>query len=144
MSAPEGAAARQVVERAFASESVDASTGAEVLTALDRARAKLARSIAPILGDAGFDAMFSRALRRSLATVATATRPHLADGSPFEARFREWLVQEDADVVRAIAVAALTSLFDSLTAMIGEELASKLVRHAWSDAFDGSASAEKS
>lgn len=138
----EGRAARDIVARAIATEC--AGAGADVASAFDRARQKLARSISPILGDAGFDAMFARAARKTLPTVGVARRFQPAEGIPFEGQFWEWVAEEGADVVRAIAIGTLTTFLESLTTMIGEELAFKLVRHAWPEAFDGSVSAEKS
>lgn len=139
-----GRTARDIAARAIASESAEATTSSELVSALERARKKLGRSIAPILGDAGFDAMFSRAVRRTLSTVTVAKRFESVEGAPFDVQFQEWLTQERAEVVRALAIGTLTSFLESLTTMIGEELAFKLVRHAWPEAFDGNVSAERS
>lgn len=88
--------------------------------------------------------MFSRAVRRTLSTVTVAKRFESVEGAPFDVQFQEWLTQERAEVVRALAIGTLTSFLESLTTMIGEELAFKLVRHAWPEAFDGNVSAERS
>ena len=91
---------------------------------------KLRPSLATLMGNAGFDALISRALALASAEVPWLLAVHFkADGS-FEG-FQELVAQRKPDEIMQGGVVLLAQLLGLLATFIGEDLTLHLVREVW-------------
>jgi hypothetical protein len=136
--------ARQVAEFIYAEEADDASGGVQSpASAMKSIHQKLAGTLAPILGDTGFKAMFARAVHKE-----KPAHPWLDDGSadPDGGIDRLWvrLETQEPAAIRAIAVGTLSALMVLLSKFIGDQLTFQLFVSTWPGATASAiASAEK-
>ncbi len=90
--------------------------------------------VAPVVGDAGFDALFARSLKK-----AKATLPALRDlntTGPAPALLRQFFVHLETQEVQAIedtVIGATVGFIKLLSTFIGEGLTWKLLLNAWPD-----------
>jgi hypothetical protein len=130
------AALRQLALNALA-QHMGPTAGAEALAAATRrAYEDLARVSAPLIGQAGVDALTGRALHLSQPEypwLAHTPAPEHA-GAPL-AQFIFALERQDPAVATEAAGAVLATLTGLLVTFIGEPLTARLLRKAWPDAF---------
>ena len=143
MTALGDAALRQLALKVLAHR-VGSATGAEALAAAARrAYDDLARVSAPLIGQAGVDALTGRALR--LTQWEYPWLVHAREPEQSEGRFIDFIVcleQQDPAVATEAAGAVFATLAGLFVALIGEPLTERLLRRAWPDAFSD-AGAEK-
>ena len=140
MTALENAALRQLALKVLA-QHVGSAGGAQALAAAARrAYDDLARVSAPLIGQAGVDALTGRALhlvQREYPWLVDTREPEQAEG-PF-ARLIFCLERQDPVVATEAAGAVFATFTGLLVTFIGEPLTAGLLRKAWPDAFsDGS------
>jgi len=111
--------------------------GAEALAAAARrAYDDLARVSAPLIGQAGVDALFGRALhltQRQYPWLVAPGDPQQSEGPFAQAIFS--LERQDPAVATEAAAALFATLTGLLVTFIGEPLTARLLRKAWPDAF---------
>jgi hypothetical protein len=107
------------------------AAGQEVATAT-RFHDKLARHLSPVVGEAGFDALFSRSIKMTKSTFPSLCELETT-GSPQSvlSRFFEHLEKEDPASVQAFTESLVMTLLGMLSAFIGEGLTWQLLRNAW-------------
>ena len=108
-----------------------------------RAYDDLTRVSAPLIGQAGVDALTDRALRlaqQEYAWLAQTREPEHAD-RPFDAVIVS-LERQDRAVASEAAATVFAAFAGLLVTFIGEPLTERLLRQAWPDAWADS-SAEK-
>jgi hypothetical protein len=136
MTAPENAALRQLALKVLA-QHVGSAAGAQALAAAARrAYDDLARVSAPLIGQAGVDALTGRALhlvQREYPWLVDTREPEQAEG-PF-ARLIFCLERQDPAVAIEAAGAVFATFMGLLVTFIGEPLTADLLRKAWPDAF---------
>lgn len=114
-----------------------------VAAAARRAYDDLARVSAPLIGQAGVDALTGRALhltKRQYPWLAQAPDREDVDG-PF-IQVIVGLEQQDPAVATDAAGAVFATLIGLLVNFIGESLTVDLLRKAWPEAFSGSGTEE--
>jgi hypothetical protein len=125
--------ARRVAERIFADEEARLGSAEEAVSAVRAIHEKLSRVVSSVVGDAGFNAMFARALRKM-----KPAHPCLAVTMPPEADTADalWrcLAGQDPATVRTVAVALLDGFLTLLSTFIGDELTLRLFLSTWPDA----------
>lgn len=131
--------ARKVLARR-AGAAVDATA---VAAAVNRAYNDLAQVLAPVIGDVGVAAMTDRALH--LTTREYAWLPSRAPG-PAHTTFSQVIDvlkrQDDPAVAIEAAAAVFAAIIDLLATLIGDRLATRLVRQAWPDAVSSADTVE--
>jgi hypothetical protein len=135
--------ARLLAERIFADEEARLPPAEEAVSAVKAIHEKLARVVAAVVGEAGFNAMFARTLRKMkpahlcLATL-TATQADVTEG------LWSCLGGQGTATVRTVAVALLDGFLTLLSTFIGDELTLRLFLSTWPDAVASAlATAEK-
>jgi len=151
MTALENAALRQLALKVLA-QHVGSAGGAQALAgAARRAYDDLARVSAPLIGQAGVDALTGRALhlaQREYPWLVKAREPEHEEDSLDGARggsFAQVIVcleRQDPAVATEAAGAVFATFTGLLVTFIGEPLTAGLLRKAWPDAFSD-ASAEE-
>jgi hypothetical protein len=157
MTALEGAALRQVAVRVLVHEAGPDADAAALAAATRRAYDDLARVVAPLIGQAGVDALTGRALHlaqreypwlvhtreglpaRTERTPGTPPTEH-AEG-PF-AQVISCLERQDPAVATEAAGAVFATFTGLLVTFIGEPLTTGLLRRAWPAAFSGATTEE--
>ncbi len=109
-------------------------TSAQSVATATRLHEKLARHVAPVVGEAGFEALFSRSVKVTKSTFV-CLRELRTKGSAQEVlrQFFEHLEKQEPAVVVAITEAVMASLVTTLCTFIGEGLTWQLLRSAWPD-----------
>jgi hypothetical protein len=132
----ENAALRQIALKVLAQHTASAAGADTLAAAARRAYDDLARVSAPLIGQAGVDALTGRALhlaQREYPWLAAPHEPDRADG-PF-ARMILCLERQDPAVATEAAGAVFATFTGLLVTFIGEPLTARLLRKAWPDAF---------
>jgi hypothetical protein len=141
---PRTPSAPEVAERIYARKGGKA-TADETVAAVKSVLEQLERATASVVGEVGFQAIFARCLRR-----AKETYPSLRGMEPGErgALFDplvSHLSQQDEPTAIAVGTLLLTSFFELLATLIGDDLTFRLFRDAWPEALAGALdSVEKS
>jgi hypothetical protein len=126
--------------RETGTDRADASAVAAAARALCE---QLARTLAPLIGDAGVAAICARALylvKRQFPGLAPARAANQGEG-PF-AHLQTFLEHQEPAVAMEAAVAVLTTVFGLLASFVGESLTARLLRDAWPDDFAGETTEE--
>jgi hypothetical protein len=134
MTAPELSAQRELALTLLARRTGPGAGAAAIAAAAGRAYDDLAQVLAPVIGDAGVAAMTDRALH--LSTRDYAWLPSREPGSA-DTQFTqviEALKRQDPVLATEAAAAVLAGILGLLATFIGEPLAARLVRQAWSGA----------
>ena len=121
-----------------------AEAGGEIRTAeQSRATAKrlyerLVQHVSPVVGEAGFDALFARSLKK-IRPSFSFLRELEAGGPAYDVsiHFFESLGKQKLDVVNQVAVDISVAFADLLSTFIGEGLTWKLLRDAWPEVLPG-------
>ena len=127
---------RPALRRALAQ---DAGTNADahaVAAAAFRAYERLAQELAPLIGDAGLNAVCARSVhltQREFSWLVPADSAGPRD-APF-AHVRLSLEGQDPAVAADAAVAVLATFGELLASFIGDSLTTRLLREAWPGAF---------
>ena len=106
----------------------------EVTAAAIRVHEKLFRSLAPVIGDAGYEALFARTLaltRRSHAGLE-AVAPDVSAPVVF-GQLRPGPGGASPEELTALVTTLLDTFIGLLSNLIGKRLAWRLVAHAWPD-----------
>ncbi len=121
------------------------ASDADVATVAATARAAyddLASVLVPLIGQAGLDAVTSRALH-----LAEHEYPPVKAGATDQpgafAAVNAWLLQRDAGEAMEAAATVLSMVAQLLVTFIGEPLTMRLLRKGWPDAFPEVESEEK-
>ncbi|MFZ6644810.1 hypothetical protein ACO0LO_03795 [Undibacterium sp. TJN25] len=95
---------------------------------------RLAAELILIIGDGGFESLYSRSLHLTSASFSWMANspPAQASDSRF-AGLRTCLEGQDATAAGEASVALLATFIDILSALIGESLTSSILRSAWGD-----------
>lgn len=119
---------------------IDVEAGGEIRTPtqgaaiVTRLHEKLALHLAPVVGEAGLDALFSRCIK-----ITKRTFPSLRElettGSAQSvlSQFFQHLEKQEPATVGAITGSLMVNLVGMLSAFIGEGLTWQLLRNAWPD-----------
>jgi hypothetical protein len=144
MTALENATLRQLAQRVIAQHAGSAGNAGTVAAAARQAYDDLARVSAPLIGQAGVDALTARALhlakREFPWLVHTREDPPQPDGAFAQIVFS--LERQDPAIAAEGAGAVLTTLTGLLVTFIGEPLTVNLLRKAWPGAFSGASTQE--
>jgi hypothetical protein len=139
MDLPENAALRQLALKVLSHHAgLDAGPEA-IASAAYRAYDDLARASAQLIGQAGVDALTSRALH--LAQQDYPWLVHRREPEQPEGAFAQVVVclkRQDSAVATEAAGAVFETLAGLLVTFIGESLSMQLLRKAWPDAFSAS------
>jgi hypothetical protein len=97
---------------------------------LERAHAQVAVALSPVIGDAGFQALFARGIRKSFAQHAdleraVAEQPVSDTGPPWA-----WLRTLDPADTHAVSVTVMTHVLELLSILIGDELTRRFMDDA--------------
>lgn len=117
----------------------DAGTGADaqaVAAAALRAYERLAHELAPLVGEAGINAVCARSVyltQREFSWLAPARSADERD-VPFT-HVRLSLERQDPAVATDAAIAVLATFGELLASFIGDSLTTRLLREAWPDGF---------
>jgi hypothetical protein len=135
--------ARLLAGRIVADEEARLGSAEEAISAVKAIHEKLARVVSSVLGDAGFNAMFARTLRKM-----KPAHPCLAAMTSTQAEALEglWscLAAQPPATVRTVAIALLDGFMTLLSTFIGDELTLRLFLSTWPDAVASAlATAEK-
>jgi hypothetical protein len=109
-------------------------TSAQSVATATRLYEKLARHVAPVVGEAGFEALFSRSVKITKSTFVYL-RELRTTGSAHEVlrQFFEHLEKQEPALVAAVTEALMATLVTTLCTFIGEGLTWQLLRNAWPD-----------
>jgi hypothetical protein len=130
------AALRQLALNVRAQHAGPVAGAKELATAAHRAYDDLARVSAPLIGQAGVDALTGRALhlvQREYPWLVPTGETEPADGPLAQVMF--CLERQDPAVATEAAGAVFATFTDLLVTFIGEPLTMRLLRQAWPDAF---------
>jgi hypothetical protein len=130
-------ALRQVVMRMLAQEVGEGATSEELLTAAAQAHEYFAHRLAPLIGDVGVQAIFTRS-----ANLTKAKLPFLAgsqDAPPtgrVPSQLLAHLQGQDVAAVRGAIETLFTTSADLLAGLIGERLAGQVLFGSSSEAVE--------
>jgi hypothetical protein len=145
MTVPELAALRPLALKVLKHRApADSDTNAvAVALAARRAYDELARILAPLIGEAGMDALAARAVhlvQRQYPWLAKTRDPEPGEGPFTHASFS---LEPQAPGIAAEAAAAVLATFTGLLAtLIGEPLTARVTRQAWPDGFSDAGTEE--
>jgi hypothetical protein len=137
------AALRQLALKVLAQHAGSAASAEALATAANRAYDDLARVSAPLIGQAGVDALTGRALhlaQREYPWLVYAREPEQAEEPFAQAIF--CLQRQDPAVATEAAGAVFATFTGLLITFIGEPLTASLLRKAWPDAFSDASTEE--
>lgn len=118
---------------------------ADVATVAATARAAyddLASVLVPLIGQAGFDAVTSRALHLGEREYPPV-KPGGTEQAGTFAAVSVWLMQQDPGVAMDAAATILSMVAQLLVTFVGEPLTMRLLRKGWPDGFPEVESEEK-
>lgn len=118
--------AQELARRLLAHEAGARQGPEELAAAIERIHHRLRQTLARLIGLAGFNALFDRALH-----LAGAASPALAQVTVELQGAREFAVAHDSFTVRAGFVSILAHFIGLLIRFVGEELTVGLIREAW-------------
>ena len=122
----------KAAERVLAQEIGQAASPEEAARIVAKLHETLSQHLSPVLGDAGFHALYCRSLRLikprfpSLEAVVTNQQPE-----PLLDQLRSCLSKQQPAASEEIGVALLATFGGLLTTFIGESLAWRLLHEAW-------------
>lgn len=132
---------RRAVTRLLAHEAgADRATSEDLAAASARLLDKLSKHLAQVIGRAGTEALWSRALklrkpRFPFLDECTLSWEDGRPGEPLRARLQE----QEPDVIQEASVMLFATIAGLLATVVGEALAWKLLQSAWPDALLGDA-----
>jgi hypothetical protein len=119
-----------LAERCLARASDEVGLDGHVV--LERAHELAASALVPVIGDAGFAAVFARAVRRAGAEYQELQA--VARGSaPLPDALWDWIKPQSPSASHAVGTAVLTQLFGLLSTLIGDGLTTRLMDRALLD-----------
>jgi hypothetical protein len=118
-------------------EAGPAADAAAVSAAALRLCERVARQLAPLIGEAGVVAICDRSLYLAQRRVPglTPVRAAEPDDGPFT-RALLFIEHQDPALVSEAAIALLTTVSELLASFIGDSLTTHLLRETWADDFD--------
>ena len=136
MTDPGHAALGQLARTVLAVRAGSSADADGVAAAARRAYDDLATVSAPLIGEAGVDALMGRALHLAQREHRWLVNSRATDGAerPF-AQALVSLARQDPAVAAQGAGAVLATLIGLLATFIGDSLTAQLLRKAWPDAF---------
>jgi len=135
MTAPENTALRRLALKVLALRA-GPGAGAEALAAAARrAYDQLAHVVAPLIGQAGVDALTGRALHLTQRQYPWLVPPGDQQSEGLFARVIFRLERQDPAVATEAAGALFATFTGLLVTFIGEPITARLLRKAWPDAF---------
>lgn len=108
-------------------------TGAEAAMVLSRVHARLSHQFAPVIGRAGFDAIFQRTLKRVLVAHPELSGSTSQTLPPRMEEVEHALGTLPASVVLDFGGNVIASFCTQLAKFIGEALVLRLLRNGWPD-----------
>ena len=136
-------ALRQLARAVLAERAGAAADAQDVAAAARRAYDDLARVSAPLIGDAGVDALTGRAVHLAQREYRWLT--HKRDVDRPDGQFAQvvaCLARQDPAVAAEGAGAVFATLIGLLATFIGDSLTAQLMRKAWPDAFSDATTQE--
>jgi hypothetical protein len=143
MTALGNAALRQVAQNVLAHHAGPDASVEALAAAVHRAYADLGRVTAPLIGEAGVDALIGRALhltQREYPWLAHTREPADAEGPLAQVVSR--LGRQDSAAATEAAGALVATFAGLLVTFIGEPLTLRLLRKAWPDAVSDATAEE--
>jgi hypothetical protein len=112
----------------------ETSTSAQSVATATRLYEKLARHVAPVVGEAGFEALFLRSIKITKSTFVCLQELRTTGAAQEVLRqFFEHLENQESAVVASITETLMATLVSTLCTFIGEGLTWQLLRNAWPD-----------
>lgn len=108
---------------------------AEPSAVLRTVHERLVEQFAPVIGSAGFDAIFNRTLKVKLAGLPPLAIPKDPSSRVRLAHFATWLQTQPAAPALAVAEGLVATFCHQLSTFIGEGLVLQLIRNAWPSAL---------
>lgn len=127
---------RQALRRVLTQDAGSSADAHAIAAAALRAYERLAQQLAPLIGEAGINAVCARSVhltQREFSWLAPAD-----SAGPREAPFthlRVSLERQDPAVATDAAIAVLATFADLLASFIGDGLTTHLLHEAWPDGF---------
>ena len=110
----------------------ETSTSAQSVATAERLHEKLARHVAPVVGEAGFEALFLRSVKITKSTFVCLQELRTTGPAQEVVRhFFEDLEKQEPAVVTSITETLMATLVTTLCIFIGEGLTWQLLRNAW-------------
>lgn len=128
----ENTSAVDIAARILAEEAHGATSSEEWAAVTTRINDQIARTLSPIIGEAGFLALFARSIKKikpgfpCLQGVVTTAPPEV-----WRAQLLACLSQQEPALIRDISVTLLAVFFKSLSTFIGDGLTWRLFQNAW-------------
>jgi hypothetical protein len=122
--------ARTLAECCLARAASEATPESSAALTLERAHARIAGTLSPVIGDAGFDAVFARGVRKSFAQHANLERAVAALTASEVGPPSAWLRTLDPAETHAVSVTVMTHLIELLSILIGDELTRRFMDDA--------------
>ena len=141
--APGHAAQRELALKVVAQHAGPAAGAKAIAAAARRAYDDLARVVAPLIGQGGFEALTGRALhlaRQDYPCLVQTGQPE--DAAASFSQVVDCLERQDPTVATEAAGAVFAILTGLLVTFIGEPLTRRLLRKAWPDAFSDASTEE--
>lgn len=129
----------QLIDRAV-QQPPDGATGVPATSAL-RWR-QLARQLCPVIGDAGFMALYLRSLHVARNQYDWLPRHEALPAEAAFAQLEQALQTQDATSAGHASTALLRIFIDTLILLIGELLTTSILREAWGDDVENHAGTE--
>jgi hypothetical protein len=136
MTASDVAALRQLAVRVLMHKAGHSPDAASLAAAARRSFDELARVLAPLIGQAGIDALAARAVhlaQREYPWLANTRDPEQTDRPLVHVGTA--LEHQEPALATEAAAAVLATFTGLLVTMIGEPLTARLMRQAWPDSF---------
>jgi len=131
-----GDTVRPALRRVLTQDAGTRTDAHAVAAAALRAYERLAQELAPLIGEAGLNAVCARSVhltQREFSWLAPADSAGPRD-APF-AHVRLSLEGQDPAVATDAAIAVLATLGELVASFIGDSLTTRLLREAWPDGF---------
>jgi hypothetical protein len=112
----------------------ETSTSAQSVATAERLHEKLARHLAPVVGEEGFEALFVRSVKITKSTFVCLQELRTTGPAQEVLRqFFEHLEKQEPAAVASITETLMATLVTTLCTFIGEGLTWQLLRNAWPD-----------
>jgi hypothetical protein len=125
----------EVADRIFSHTAQSSANAEESGAALRAVCTELDRGLSSVVGEMGFQAMFTRSVRKATAAFPALRHLDVSDRVSVLNELLPLLLREDASVTRAVGVAVVASLLELLSTLIGDDLAFRLFRDTFPEAL---------
>jgi hypothetical protein len=124
--------AQELARRLLAHEAGARQRPEELAAAIERIHRRLCQTLAQLIGPAGFNALFARALHLAQATSPALVRVTADEQVAIGLQgAREFAIAHDSFTVQTGFVSILAHFIGLLIRFVGEELTVHLIREAW-------------